>query len=50
MYVYLHDTLQYKIRNDLQLGNNPETINSVFVEVDKSDFTLHYFGCDSKRE
>ena len=34
--LYLHDTLQYKVRDDLQLGNNPETINSVFVEVDKS--------------
>ena len=34
--LYLHDRLQYKVRDGLQLGNDPETINSVFVEVDKS--------------
>ena len=34
--LYLHDTLQYKVRDDLKLGNDPETINSIFVEVDKS--------------
>ena len=34
--LYLHNTLQYKVRDDLQLGNDPETINSVFVEVGKS--------------
>ena len=34
--VYVYDTLPYKVRDDLQLGNDPETINSVFVEVDKN--------------
>ena len=34
--LYLYDTLQYKVRDDLKLGNDPETINSKFVEVDKS--------------
>ena len=32
---YIHGSLQYKLRNDLKIGNDPETINSVFVEVDK---------------
>ena len=32
----MHDTLQYKVRDDLKLGNYPETINSIFVEVDQS--------------
>ena len=30
--LYLHDTLQYKVRDYLKLGNDPETINSIFVE------------------
>ena len=34
--LYLHNTLQYKVRDDLKLGNDPETVNSIFVEVDKS--------------
>ena len=33
--LYIHGNLQYKLRNDLKIGNDPETINSVFVEVDK---------------
>ena len=33
--LYIHGSLQYKLRNDLKIGNDPETINSVFVEVDK---------------
>ena len=31
----IHGSLQYKLRNDLKIGNDPETINSVFVEADK---------------
>ena len=34
--LYIHGSLQYKLRNDLKIGNDPETINSVFVEVDKN--------------
>ena len=33
--LYMHDTLQYKVRDDLRLGNDPETINSIFVGFDK---------------
>ena len=36
MSLYIHSSLQYKPRNDLKIGNDPETINSVFVEVDKN--------------
>ena len=34
--IYIHCSLQYKPRHDLKIGNDPETINSVFVEVDKN--------------
>ena len=33
--LYLHYALQYKLRNDLKLGNDPEYVNSVFVEIEK---------------
>ena len=33
--LYIHGSVQYKLRNDLKIGNDPETINYVFVEVDK---------------
>ena len=37
MYVYIYTTPpQYKVRDDLKLGNDPETVNSIFVEVEKS--------------
>ena len=32
--LYLHSVIQYKLRNDLKLGNNPELINSVFIEIE----------------
>ena len=34
--LYIHSSLQYKLRNDLKIGTDSETINSVFVEVDKN--------------
>ena len=34
--LYLHNALKYKVRNDLKIGNDPESINSIFVEIDKS--------------
>ena len=34
--LYLHTVLQYKVRNDLRIGSDPESINSIFVEIDKS--------------
>ena len=37
--LYIHNVLQYKLRNDLKLGNDPEFVISVFVEIDKS--TIH---------
>ena len=30
--LYIHNVLQYKLRNDLKLGSDPEFVNSVFVE------------------
>ena len=33
--LYLHCSLQYQLRNDLKIGTDSETINSVFVEIDK---------------
>ena len=34
--LYIHSSPQYKFRNTLKIGNDPETINSVFIEVDKN--------------
>ena len=34
--LYLHNLLQYKVRNDLIIGSDPESINFIFVEIDKS--------------
>ena len=34
--LYLHNVLQHKVRNDLRIGSDPESINSIFVEIDKS--------------
>ena len=46
--LYLHTVLQYKVRNDVRIGSDPESINSIFVEIDKScvDTTRHIIvGC-----
>ena len=34
--LYIHSSLQYKLRNDFKINTDSETINSVFVEVDKN--------------
>ena len=34
--LYLHSVIQYKLRNDLKLGNDPELVNSVFIKIEKS--------------
>ena len=34
--LYIHGCLQYKLRNYLKIGNDHETINSVFVEIAKN--------------
>ena len=34
--LYIHNSLQYKVKSDLKIGNDKETINSVFVEIDKN--------------
>ena len=34
--LYVNSSLQYKLRNDLKIGYDSETINSVFVEIDKN--------------
>ena len=34
--LYVHSSLQYKLRNDLKIGSDSETINSIFVEIDKN--------------
>ena len=30
--LYIHNSLQYKVRHDLKIGNDQETINSVFIQ------------------
>ena len=49
MYVYICTThSSNKVRDDLKLGNDLETINSIFVEVDKSSAGLRLnliIGC-----
>ena len=32
----IHNCLQYKVRNDLKIGNDQEAINSVFIEIVKN--------------
>ena len=34
--LYIHNSLQYEVRNDLKIGNDQEAINSVFIEIDKN--------------
>ena len=34
--LYIHSSLQYKLRNDLKIITDSETINSVFVEIEKN--------------
>ena len=34
--LYVHSSLQYKLRNDLKIGSDSETTNSIFVEIDKN--------------
>ena len=34
--LYLHNVLQYKVRNNLRIGSDPESINYIFVEIDQS--------------
>ena len=34
--LYVHSSLQYKLRNDFKIGSDTETITSVFVEIDKN--------------
>ena len=34
--LYLHNVLHYRLRNDLKIGNDSDSINSVYIEIDKS--------------
>ena len=34
--LYLHNSLQYKLRDDLKVGDSPGTVNSIFVEICKN--------------
>ena len=34
--LYLHNVLHYRLQNNLKIGNDSYSINSVFVEIDKS--------------
>ncbi len=34
--MYIHESLQYKIRDDLKIGDDPECINSIFIEIDRT--------------
>ena len=46
--LYIHNSLQYKVRNDFKIGNDQESIDSVFVEIDKNTTNNKHnliFGC-----
>ena len=33
--LYIHKSLQYQLRKDLKIGNDSESVNSLFIEIDK---------------
>ena len=46
--LYLHNSLQYKVRNNIKLGNDSESINSIFVEIENGTTGTNYnliIGC-----
>ena len=44
--LYLHNVLQDKVRNDLRIGCDPESIISIFFLIEKSYVgTTHHYYC-----
>ena len=48
--MYLHRSLQYKVRHDILLGENPEIINAVFVEKNETNTKHSIYKCLRKLE
>ena len=48
MSIYIHESLQYQLRKDLRIGRDSESINSLFIEIDKLTIGTKYnviIGC-----
>ena len=46
--LYIHESLQYQLREDLRIGKDSESINSLFIEIDKLTIGTKYnvvIGC-----
>ena len=46
--LYIHESLQYQIRKDLKIGNDSQSVNSIFIEIDKLAIGTKYnviIGC-----
>ena len=46
--LYIHKSLQYQLRKDLKIGNDSESVNSLFIEIDKLTIGTKYnviIGC-----
>ena len=44
----IHESLQYQLRKDLRIGKDSESINSLFIEIDKLTIDTKYnviIGC-----
>ena len=40
--LYIHESLQYQLRKDLRIGKDSESINSLFIEIDKLTIGTKY--------
>ena len=38
----IHESLQYQLRKDLRIGKDSESINSLFIEIDKLTIGTKY--------
>ena len=48
MSIYIHESLQNQLREDLRIGKDSESINSLFIEIDKLTVDTKYnvvIGC-----
>ena len=46
--LYIHESLQYQVRKYLKIGNDSESVNSLFIEIDKLTIGTKYnviIGC-----
>ena len=48
MSIYIHESLQYQLREDRRIGKDSDSINSLFIEIDKLTIDTKYsvvIGC-----